>query len=75
MAEPVNLFIRLNPTRYRMARSMRRLFQIIAASDAKLYAKDPPRAFLPIFPTDDMALQTAITTVNDRLFVVTVLRR
>jgi len=73
MPSPVNLTIKLNATRKRMAVSMRRLLQHITASDAKNYARNPPRAFLPIFPTDDAPLQAALTLVNDRLFQVTVL--
>lgn len=68
MANPVNLTIKLNPTRRRMVKSLRRLFVIIANSDAKLYNSPKPRAFLPIFPTDDPALQAALVTVNDRIF-------
>lgn len=64
---PVNLVIHLNPTRRRFARSMKRLMQIIAASDAKLYARNPPVAFLPIFPTGDIALQAALVLISDRL--------
>jgi len=46
---------------------MKRLMQIIAASDAKLYARNPPVAFLPIFPTGDIALQAALVLISDRL--------
>lgn len=71
MPLPVNLTIRLNATRRRMANSMYRLIRIAINSDAKLYASNPPRAFLPIFPTDDAALQAALTLISDRLLEVT----
>lgn len=67
MPDPANLTIKLAPSRRRMAKSQLRLFAIIAASDAKNYARNPPRAFLPIFPTDDAALTAAINLVKDRL--------
>lgn len=67
---PVNLTVRLNPTRRRMARSMKRLMDIIAASDTKLYGRTPPVAFLPIFPTTDTALMQALQLVYDRLTLV-----
>lgn len=70
MPDPVNLTIKLNPTRRRMARTTWRMFTIIANSDAKLYTRNPPKAFLPIFPTNDVALQAAITLIKDRLYEV-----
>jgi hypothetical protein len=64
---PVNLTVRLNPSRRRMAKSIRRLMDIIAKSDAKLYARNPPIAFLPIFPATDTALTAALTLVYNQL--------
>ena len=66
----VNVLVKLAPSRRRFARSMKRLIQICANSDAKLYAAARPRAFLPIFPTDDVALQDALTLISDRCTAV-----
>jgi hypothetical protein len=65
--QPVNLTIKLNPTRRRAAKSLKRLLQICLNSDAKLYARNPPKAFLPILPLADVALQAAVQTVIDQM--------
>lgn len=69
-ASPVNVLVKLSPTRKRMAKSMKKLIQIISNSDAKLYAKNPPKVFLPIFPTDNAPLMAAILLISDRLTAV-----
>jgi hypothetical protein len=61
----VNLHVKLGPNRKRMAKSMIRLMDIIAASDQKEYARG--KAFVPIFPTTDSPLQGALTTVQAAL--------
>jgi hypothetical protein len=65
---PVNLTIKLGPSRRRFAKSQLRLFQIILTSDGKLY--NSGKAFLPIFPIDDPALNDAIALIEDRLRTV-----
>jgi len=65
-----NIIVKLALNRRRMAQSMKRLLDIIAASDQKNYSRNPPRVFLPIFPTDDATLQAALQTVYDRLTIV-----
>lgn len=50
-----------------MAQSCQNLLGIIARSDQKKYAKG--KAFLPIFPTADAALQAALVLVNNALVV------
>lgn len=61
----VNLTVKLNPARRVQAQSCVNLLRIIANGDQKLYARG--KAFLPIFPTDNVALQQALTTVNTQL--------
>ena len=63
-----NLRIRLQPSRRRFAKSVVRIIEICIASDYKLYASG--RAFLPIFPKDDGALQAALQTVYDQAKLV-----
>jgi hypothetical protein len=62
---PATVRLQLPPERKRMAKSMLRLMDIIARSDAKAYARGKP--FAPIFPTDNATLQAALTTVYTQL--------
>lgn len=65
----VNLVPKLQPQRRRMAKKALELIRDrIPASDAKKYARG--KAFLPIFPTDDAALQAALTIVITQLNTV-----
>lgn len=57
--------VHLAPDRRRLAKSIYRAFFIAAASDQKKYASGKP--FLPIFPTDNTALQAAIGVVVGHL--------
>lgn len=59
-----NVTIKLAPNRRRMAKSMTRLIDIIYISDSKLYNRG--KAFLPIFPTTDDALNAAVALVKAR---------
>jgi hypothetical protein len=59
-----NATIRLKPARRRFAKTLQRIIEIIEASDNKQY--NSGRAFVPIFPLDDAALQAAVLMVYDR---------
>jgi hypothetical protein len=59
----------LAPDRRRLAKSIYKALLIAAASDQKLYARG--KTFLPIFPTNDTALQSALTIVIAQLELVT----
>lgn len=67
---PVNALVKLSPSRRRMAQAVIALIDSISISDSKLYNANPPRVFLPIFPTTDDALIAAVLLVKDRCTAV-----
>lgn len=60
--------LKLTSDRRRMARSLYNLLQIIARSDAKLYARNVP--FTPIMPTSNAPLQAALTLVVNQILSI-----
>ena len=70
MPAGLQVLVKLSPSVRRWCKSMIRLIDMITIQDSKNANRNPPRAYLPVFPETDSALLAALLLIKDRLTAV-----